>query len=163
VRRTHRPKFLKINYSQEPTLSNTTADTAEAIAPFERWAKGFNDRDADAMVAEMHFPHMRLAGTEFQMWKASEDFHAAQGSMAEMLHEEGWQITVTKSITAVQAGPEKVHLVLRQSRQHADGTEYNGFDTLWIFTKIDGNWGVQFRSSFLANAVQSIGADKPKF
>ena len=135
----------------------------EAIAAFKRWAAAFNSRDADAMVAEMHFPHMRLAGTEFQLWKASEDFHVAQDSMTRMLREEGWHITVTKSVTAVQTGPEKVHLVLRQSRQHADGTEYNGFDTLWIFTKIDGRWGVQFRSSFLANAVQAVGAEKPEF
>ena len=135
----------------------------EATAAFKRWASAFNSRDADAMVAEMHFPHMRLAGTEFQLWKASEDFHVAQDSMTRMLREEGWHITVTKSIEAVQTGPEKVHLVLRQSRQHADGTEYNGFDTLWIFTKIDGRWGVQFRSSFLANAVQAVGAEKPRF
>ena len=135
----------------------------EAIETFKRWAAAFNARDADAMVAEMHFPHMRLAGTEFQTWKTSEDFHRVQDSMTEMLQEEGWHTTVTKSIEAVQMGPEKVHLVIRQSRQRADGTEYNGFDTLWIFTKIDSRWGVQFRSSFLANAVQAVGADRPRF
>ena len=135
----------------------------EAIDTFERWAQAFNDRDADAMIAEMHFPHMRLAGTEFQSWVTSEDFRAPQDAMTASLREEGWHVTITKSITAVQAGSEKVHLVIRQSRQHADGTEYNGFDTLWIFTKIAGRWGVQFRSSFLANAVQSFGASKPNF
>ena len=83
--------------------------------------------------------------------------------MTEKLRAEGWHTTVTKSIDAVQAGSEKVHLVIRQSRQHADGTEYNGFDTLWIFTKIDGKWGVRFRSSFLANAAQGFGASKPRF
>ncbi|TDI93634.1 MAG: hypothetical protein E2O75_01440 [Chloroflexi bacterium] len=140
-----------------------TDPAEEAIAAFKRWAAAFNARDADAMVAEMHFPHMRLAGTEFQTWKSSEAFHEAQDSMTRMLREEGWHITVTKSVTAVQAGPEKVHLVLRQSRQHANGTEYNGFDTLWIFTKVDDRWGVQFRSSFLANAVQAVGAEKLKY
>lgn len=139
----------------------STADIA--IETFRRWAQAFNDRDADAMIAEMHFPHMRLAGTEFQTWKTSEDFRAPQDSMTVSLKEEGWHTTITKSITAVQAGDEKVHLVIRQSRQRADGTEYNGFDTLWIFTNIDGRWGVQFRSSFLANAVQAVGAQKVKF
>ena len=135
----------------------------EVIEAFTRWAQAFNDRDADAMVAEMHFPHMRLAGNEFQTWKTSEDFRAPQDSMTAMLREEGWNTTVTKSIEAVQSSPEKVHLVIRQSRQREDGTEYNGFDTLWIFTKIDGRWGVQFRSSFLANAVQAVGAARPQF
>lgn len=134
-----------------------------AIETFERWAQAFNDRDADAMIAEMHFPHMRLARTEFQTWPTSEDFRAPQDDMTKALVAEGWHTTITKSITAVQAGPEKVHLVIRQSRQRKDGTEYNGFDTLWIFTNIDGKWGVQFRSSFLANATQAYGASKPRF
>ncbi len=115
------------------------------------------------MIAEMHFPHMRLAGNEFQVWETSEDFRAPQNEMTKQLRAEGWHVTITKSVEAVQTSPEKVHLVIRQSRQHADGTEYNGFDTLWIFTKIDGCWGVQFRSSFLANAVQAFGASSPRF
>ncbi len=135
----------------------------EAIDTFTRWAQAFNDRDADAMIAEMHFPHMRLSGSQFQTWPTSEDFRAPQDDMTKALEAEGWHTTITKSITAAQAGPEKVHLVIRQSRQHKDGTEYNGFDTLWIFTKIEGKWGVQFRSSFLANAVQGPGASEPSF
>ena len=130
----------------------------QAIAAFRRWADAFNDRDTDAMLAEMHFPHMRLPGTNFQTWPSAADFRDAQDDMTEKLRGEGWHRTVTQSIQAVQAGPEKVHLVIRQSRQRADGTEYNGFDTLWIFTNIDGRWGVQFRSSFLANAVPGFGA-----
>ena len=135
----------------------------EAIETFTRWAQAFNDRDADAMIAEMHFPHMRLAGTEFQTWTTSDDFRNPQDDMTAALKAEGWHTTITKSVTAAQAGPEKVHLVIRQSRQHEDGTEYNGFDTLWIFTNIDGKWGVQFRSSFLVNATQAYGASKPSF
>ncbi len=144
----------------EHRLSN---HAEEAIKTFTRWAQAFNDRDADAMIAEMHFPRMRLAGTEFQTWVTSDDFRDPQDDMTVALKAEGWHTTITKSITAAQAGPEKVHLVIRQSRQHVDGTEYNGFDTLWIFTKIDGRWGVQFRSSFLANATQAFGASKPTF
>ena len=135
----------------------------EAIEAFTRWSQAFNDRDVDAMIAEMHFPHLRLAGTTFQTWPTSEDFRAHQGKMTKALEAEGWHTTVTKSVMAAQVGLEKVHLVIRQSRQRVDGTEYNGFDTLWIFTNIDGHWGVQFRSSFLANATQSFGASTPTF
>lgn len=140
-----------------------TDPASEATAAFKRWSAAFNARDSDRMVAEMHFPHMRLSGTEFQTWQAEQDFLEVQDQMTGQLRAEGWHTTVTKSIDAVQAGPEKVHLVIRQSRQRADGTEYNGFDTLWIFTNINGKWGVQFRSSFLANAVQGFGASAPKF
>ncbi|MDA0595720.1 MAG: hypothetical protein O2974_01745 [Chloroflexi bacterium] len=147
----------------EDRKSKSSNPAQDAIETFTRWAQSFNDRDADAMIAEMHFPYMRLAGTEFQMWPTSEDFRAPQDDMTKALISEGWHTTVTKSVTAAQAGPEKVHLVIRQSRQRKDGSEYNGFDTLWIFTNIDGRWGVQFRSSFLANATQAYGASKPTF
>ena len=135
----------------------------KAVESFERWAAAFNSRDADAMIEEMHFPHMRLAGNEFQTWVTAEEFRDPQDQMTKMLQDEGWYVTVTKSITAVQSSDQKVHLVIRQSRQRKDGTEYNGFDTMWVFTKIKGKWGVQFRSSFLANAVHGVGASRPQF
>jgi hypothetical protein len=135
----------------------------EAIDTFMRWAEGFNRRDTEAMLAEMHFPHMRLSGSNFQTWETPEDFAGPQDAMSADLRAEGWHTTITKSIEAVQAGPEKAHLKIRQSRQQTDGTEYNEFDTLWIFTNINGKWGVQFRSSFLVNAVQGFGASEPKF
>ena len=133
----------------------------EAVESFERWAAAFNSRDADAMIDEMHFPHIRLAGNEFQTWVTAEDFRDPQDQMTKLLLDEGWYVTVTKSITAVHSSDQKVHLVIRQSRQRKDGTEYNGFDTMWVFTKIKGKWGVQFRSSFLANAVHGVGASRP--
>ena len=33
--------------------------------------------------------------------------------------------------------------------------EYHNFHTLWIMTKVDGKWGIQFRSSFLDKASQT--------
>jgi hypothetical protein len=143
--------------------SNMSNPADEAIETFKRWALAFNARDADTMVAEMHFPHLRLSGTEFQTWVTPDDFHSVQDAMTKALEKENWHITINKSITAIQSRPDKVHIAIRGSRQYEDGTEYNGFDTMWIFTKIEEKWGVQFRSSYLANAVQSFGASKPKF
>jgi hypothetical protein len=53
--------------------------------------------------------------------------------------------------------PGKSDLAINQSRRRADGSEYNAFPTLWIFTKIDGRWGVQFRSSFLLDPNSPSG------
>jgi len=127
----------------------------EAVAAFRRWSAAFNARDTEAQLAEMHFPHLRLAGNRFQWWETAEEFSAVQDEVTRRLEEEKWHRTATLSINPVQAGEDKVHLAIRQSRQHADGTEYNGFDTFWIFTKLDGRWGVQFRSSFLTNTRAS--------
>lgn len=132
----------------------------EAIAAFHRWnVDGFNQRDTEMQIANMHFPHVRLGpGNEFQEWATADDFRAQQEGLTSMLQTEGWDHTTSLSVEAVQAGEDKVHLAIRQSRQHSDGSEYNAFDTLWVFTKIDGRWGVQFRSSFLANAAQGYVA-----
>ncbi len=128
---------------------------AEAIASFHQWNAAFNARDTEAQLAEMHFPHVRLSGeNDFHRWERPDDFRAQQPSYTERLAAERWHHTATAAIEATQSAGDKVHLVIRQSRQRADGTEYNGFDTLWIFTKLDGRWGVQFRSSFLGNAVE---------
>jgi len=123
----------------------------EAVASFRRWSAAFNNRDTEEQIAEMHFPHMRLAHNVFQLWETSQEFRAVQEEVTRRLEKEGWHHTASLLVNPAQAGFEKVHLVIRQSRQREDGTEYNGFDTLWIFTKIDGRWGVQFRSSFLTN------------
>lgn len=131
----------------------------QAKASFYRWNTAFNARNMDGMLAEMHFPHRRLSGeNEFQVWRTESDFRANRGDNATTsLNAQGWNNTATTSIEAVQSGAEKVHLAINQSRRRADGTEYNAFPTLWIFTKIGERWGVQFRSSFLSNPVPPPG------
>ncbi len=122
----------------------------EAIAAFHEWNNAWNAGDIENQVSHMHFPHIRLSGNnEFQIYASPNEFRRERANGAARLIAEGWHHTATLSINAIQAGPEKVHLVIRQSRQHGDGTKYKGFDTLWIFTRIDGRWGAQFRSSFL--------------
>jgi len=131
----------------------------EAKASFQRWNSAFNAGDVEAAIAEMHFPHRRLSGdNEFQVWRTPDDFRATRGeSLLVHLSAQAWHHTETTSIEAVQSGPDKVHLAINQSRRHADGAEYNAFPTLWIFTKINGRWGVQFRSSFLSEPVAPPG------
>ena len=122
----------------------------EATAAFHKWNDAWNAGDVETQISQMHFPHLRLArGNGINTWETPDDFRAVQEGIRAGLVAEDWHHTTTLSADAVQVGPEKVHLVIRQSRQHADGTEYNAFDALWIFTKIDGRWAVQFRSSFL--------------
>ena len=110
------------------TDSMSTAEAA--IAAFGRWSDAFNARDADAQIAEMHFPHVRLADNRFQHWETSDDFRSRQEAMTDALRSEGWHRTSTESVEAVQTGPAKVHLALRESRRRKDDSEYTAFDTL---------------------------------
>lgn len=132
----------------------------EAKAAFDRWHDAFNARDSAAMVAEMNFPHVRLtAANRFMEWATAEEFAASQDALTTNLTAEGWHHTVNVAIDAIQVGPDKVHFALRESRRNEHDTEYEGFDTFWIFTQNDGHWGLQFRSSFLSTPGQGLGPD----
>ena len=138
-------------------MSDSVSDPViEAMESYNRWLKGFNTRDRTAMVGELHFPHLRLSGTnQIQVWNTAEDINAAFDEQTCRLKKEGWIRTDSDLIEAIQSGPDKVHLTMVQSRIHRDGGEYNRFQTLWLFIRDGGRWGVKFRSSFLVNATEN--------
>ena len=128
----------------------------EAKESYKLWLIGFNSRDREAMVAQMHFPHLRLSGTnQIQVWNTAEEFTANFNGQTQKLKEEGWVRTESNFVQDIQSNPEKVHLTMVQSRIHIDESEYNTFQTLWLFIRENGRWGVKFRSSFLVNATEN--------
>ena len=129
----------------------------QAMASMRRWQDAFNSRDPSLQVAVMHFLHHRLAGSVLNSWVTAEEWIAGQPAIDRQLRDEEWHYTKIESINAVQGNSEKVHLVIRMSRRRRDDTEYIGFDTLWIFTKVDGRWGAKLRSSYLASPNQLAG------
>ncbi|MFL2760478.1 MAG: hypothetical protein ACJ0BG_05700 [Dehalococcoidia bacterium] len=137
-----------------------TKELKEAKESYKRWLQGFNSRDRDAMVAELHFPHLRLSGSnQIQVWDTAANINANFDEQTQKLKEEGWVRTDSNFIEAIQKGPDKVHLTMIQSRVHSDGSEYNRFETLWIFIRVNDRWGVKFRSSFLVNATENTNFD----
>ena len=87
--------------------------------------------------------------------KIGEVINSNFDEQTQKLKEEGWVRTDSNFIEAIQEGPNKVHLTMIQSRIHSDGSEYNRFQTLWIFIYKNDRWGVKFRSSFLVNATEN--------
>ena len=133
-----------------------TKEVEEAKESYKRRLQGFNSRDCDAMVAELHFPHLRLSGSnQIQVWDTAANINANFDEQTQKLKEEGWVRTDSNLINAIQKGSDKVHLTMIQSRIHSDGSEYNRFQTLWIFIRENERWGVKFRSSFLVNATEN--------
>ena len=127
----------------------------QAKASLQRWFIAFNAGDVEGMIADTHFPHRRLTGdNQVQGWETADDFRGNSETNLAARKAQGWGYNVTNSIEAVQSGTDKVHLVFDQTRCRPDGTEYHSFPTLWIFTRIDDHWGVQFRSSFLSGSVE---------
>lgn len=127
----------------------------EAIETAILWnEEGFNKRDRKISVDLMHFPHVRLWNNQFSIFNSKEEFLKGFDQQTQKLEQEGWTHTITKDIKSVQSDESKVHLLLLQSRRNKDDIEIENFQTLWIMTKIDGKWGIRFRSSFLSGASQ---------
>ena len=140
-------------------MSGATAEAERAaLEAYRAWQQAFNERDTEGMLARMHFPHARLAGAGLHVWESGDDFAAGQERMTARLEAEGWARTENVSAEVVHASEDKVHLSLRNARVDTDGNTYHAFNTLWIFTLIDGRWGVQFRSSYIEGAVHGLGA-----
>ena len=133
----------------------------KAIEIFISWNNAFNSRDLEKQVTYMHFPHLRLANNKFELWKTANDFRESHEEMTKKLTSENWSYTETISIDPIQFNEDKVHLAITQARKNIDGFKYNVFDTLWIFTIINGDLKVQFRSSFLKNTIANgVGASE---
>ena len=126
----------------------------EAIDLCMYWEKGFNERNRDICIEAMHFPHVRLWESTFSIFYLAEDFLKGFDKQTADLVKEGWGRTVTLDIKAIQSSDDKVHLTLHQSRRDKENREYHNFVTFWIVTKIEGKWGIQFRSSFLEGVSQ---------
>ena len=141
-------------------MSKHNKEEKAAIASFRRWLDGFNARDVDKQINEMHFPHHRLAESKLNSWETAKEWADGNHEINRKLYDEGWHHTSLVSLEVVQSNKNKVHITLRMSRRGEDNTEYNGFDTLWIFTKVDGIWGAKLRSSYLSGSAQLEGIRK---
>lgn len=142
-------------------MSELSEHEAAAIDAVHRYIAGFNARDAGAMADAFNFPHIRLAKGAFSILETREAFVAGQAAVSQRLVDEGWDHTVTESVSVVHAGDEKVHLSLEYTRRHGDGSVYSRFNTLWIATLLDGHWGIQFRSSYLTSDASTFAPFTP--
>ena len=124
-----------------------SGEAGKAVA--RAYMDAFNRGDISAQADTFNFPHIRLAEGKFVAMETGDDYRKTGARIQALLEEEGWHHTVLESLEVIHAGPDKVHLVIENTRRRADDTIYNRFKTLWIATLQDGHWGIQFRSSYL--------------
>ena len=119
---------------------------ADARAPIDAFFKAFNARDNDALKKTLHYPHVRIneAGN-VNVWR---DASEAGTNFEGLTRSEGWARSSLDSVTMRQNDPVKVHFEVVFSRYKADGSKYATYQSLWIVTSVNGEWGVQARSSF---------------
>ena len=120
------------------------------------YINAFNNRDYIAMADLFNFPHIRFANEKVGVI-SREEYLKNQNKVSELLHEEGWDHTQIKKIETIQNGPSKSHYKIHFIRYDKNNKIIHDFTTLWIVTKLDDHWGIQFRSSFLISNAATFG------
>ena len=120
------------------------------------YINAFNYRDYIAMADLFNFPHIRFANEKVGVI-SREEYLKSQNKVSELLHEEGWDHTQIKKIETIQSGPSKSHYKIHFIRYDKNNKIIHDFTTLWIVTKLDDHWGIQFRSSFLISNAATFG------
>ena len=112
----------------------------------DRFMAALNAKDSAAMDACMHFPHVRMA-------EGTVTVYPAPGSNPMDLFDrlearDGWDHSAWNERRIVQLGDDKAHIAVRYTRYRGDGSVIGIYDSLYVATRKNGEWGIQARSSF---------------
>lgn len=138
------------------TAAATTTHTIEARISLEDetrcqqilalWMAALNRYDATAMDALMRFPHVRLSAGKVTVYDTPGN--NPMDLFDRLRQQEGWHRSDWNETKLVQASPTKAHYALRYTRYREDGSIIGIYDSLYVFTALDGDWRIQCRSSF---------------
>ena len=120
------------------------------------YINAFNNRDYIGMADLFNFPHIRFANEKVGVI-SREEYLKSQNKVSELLYKEGWDHTQIKKIETIQNGHSKSHYKIHFIRYDKNSKIIHDFTTLWIVTKLDNHWGIQFRSSFLISNAATFG------
>jgi hypothetical protein len=119
---------------------------AECMATLDRFMVALNAHDAAAMDAEMHFPHIRLAGDRIAVY--DQPGRNPMDLFQKLKAEDDWHRSAWNERRVVQRNGGKVHMAVAYTRFRTDGSVIGRYESLYILTLKDRRWGIQARSSF---------------
>jgi hypothetical protein len=119
----------------------------QAMRVLDEFMTAFNARDEEALMATLHFPHVRVASGETH-WTATPEAMMSDLDFEQFAKRFDWHHSAWLSREVVQSGPDKVHVAVRFARYRKDGSVSAEFDSLYIVARRDGRWAVVGRSSF---------------
>jgi hypothetical protein len=127
-------------------MTTTDPVLVECLATLDRFMDALNAYDAAGMDAEMHFPHVRLAGGRVTVYQK------AGGNPMDLFQklqaEDDWHHSIWNERKLVQRNERKLHMALRYTRFRSDGSTIGIYESLYVLTLQDGHWGILARSSF---------------
>ena len=118
------------------------ATASAAIAAVERYLAAFNDRDEEAMVAALHFPHVRVGVGRASVRESAAEYMEGFDfdAFADRL---GWVRSEADSMEPVQVGARGVNVAVRITRYGEGDARIHTFDTIYLVTEEDGKWAIR--------------------
>jgi len=118
-----------------------------AMGVLDDFMVALNARDDEAMCGTFHYPHVRFASGAVRSYETYEQC-VEQSDFVRFAERFGWDHSGWDRRTVVQAGSDKVHVVVLFSRYDDADERISQFDSLYIVVLVEGRWGIRSRSSF---------------
>ena len=136
----------RLDFIADLLVDKPDETAAACMATLDRFMAALNAYDADAMDAQMHFPHIRFASGRIAVYEKP-------GSnpldlFDKLKKEDNWSRSAWNERRIVQRSDTKAHVALTYTRYRADGSTLGVYESLYILTLKEGRWCIQVRSSF---------------
>jgi len=116
-----------------------------AMTVLDDFMRAFNRRDMEAWAATLNYPHVRFASGSVRVWQDIHEF-TAESPFAN-LGNNRWDHSHWLKRKVVLASPAKVHIATTFERFDENNESIGVYESLYIVTRVNGQWGIQSRSS----------------
>ncbi len=129
--------------ANDPQQHSAAVRAAQEV--LDRFMATFNQRDMNGWSATLNYPHVRFASGTVKVWETEAEFRATPPF--EALAKLGWDHSHWLSREVVMASPAKVHIATTFQRFNENNESIGVYQSLYIVTRVNGEWGIQSRSS----------------
>ena len=139
--------FLSVMAFNTPNVfaEDDNLSSKEAMNVMDQFLEAFNEQDIEAWSKTLNYPHVRFANGQVKIWENRQSFVSEANLQA--LINSGWDHSRWLRREVVLSSPLKVHISTSFERYDKNNQAISAYDSLYIVTKKDDQWGIQARSS----------------
>lgn len=121
----------------------TAENERAAVAAVEAFMEAWNTGDIQALRKTLNYPHVSLFPGHIEVRSTPDDF---ESPFERLKASQGWHRSTLDRADVIWSHDDKVYVDAHWSRYHDDGSHYLSGNIVYIVTKIDEHWGIQFRA-----------------
>ena len=133
---------IDVKVVMEDDLSHSSK---EALIVMDQFLEAFNERDIEAWSKTLNYPHVRFASGQVKVWENRQAF--VSETNLQPLIKSGWNHSRWLRREVALSSPLKLHNSTSFERYDKDNQAISAYESLYIITKQDNQWGIQARSS----------------